>query len=177
VSAMGRMVEAGILGEDDRVELLDGVLTQVSPKSADHGTVIARLLRWLIASDPEERYEIRTEHPLVVPDRRSLPEPDIAVVARDAQAGHPTTALFVVEVAVSSLRTDLEIKPPLYAAAGVPEYWVVDVPGRRVERYTDPGTHGFGSQTTVAPPAVLSPLGLEVGPLALDAVLAGVDRA
>jgi Uma2 family endonuclease len=170
-----RMVEAGILGEDDRVELLDGVLTQVSPKSVDHGTVVARLLRWLIASDPDERYEVRAEHPLAVPDRRSLPEPDVAVVDRDARAvGHPTTALLVVEVAISSLRTDLEVKPDLYAAAGVSEYWVIDVPGLRVERFTDPTGGAFAMQSAHQPPERLTPIELEVGPLDLTELFAGL---
>ena len=122
-----RMVEVGILGEEDRVELLDGVLTEVSPKSVEHGTIIARLVRWLITSDPGARYEVRTEHPLLVPDRRSLPEPDIAVVAGAAGTEHPATALLVIEVAVSSLRVDRTVKAGLYAGAGVPEYSVVDL--------------------------------------------------
>jgi Uma2 family endonuclease len=172
-----RMVEVGILDEGDRVELLDGVLTEVSPKSADHGTVIARLVRWLVAADPAERYEVRTEHPFLVPDRRSLPEPDVAVIERGASGGHPATALLVIEVAVTSLRTDTQVKPGLYAAAGVPEYWVVDVPGRRVERFTEPGTGGFGSRRTRVPPEVLSPVAFDVAPLALDGLFAGVGRA
>lgn len=168
-----RMVDAGILGEDDRVELLGGVLTEVSPKSPEHGTVIARLVRWLVASDPDGRYDVRTEHPLLVADRRSLPEPDIAVVERGAAAGHPTTALLVVEVAVSSLVADTQVKAPLYAGAAVPEYWVVDVPGRRLVRFTDPAEGGYAASEELgvdaAPPA---PAFVQAEPLSLATLLA-----
>ena len=119
-----RMVDAGILGEDDRVELLGGVLTRVSPKGRAHEAVKERLIRWLAAGLADGRYAVRAESGLAVPDRTSLPEPDVAVF----EAGHdelelPETALLVVEVAVTSLRTDTEVKPGLYAAAGVQEYW------------------------------------------------------
>jgi Uma2 family endonuclease len=168
-----RMVEAGILGEDDSVELLEGLLTEVSPKSPEHGTVIARLVRWLVTSDPDERYEIRSEHPFAVPDRRSLPEPDVAVIERGGAPGHPTAALLVVEVAVSSLATDVHVKSPLYATAAVPEHWVVDVPGRRVLLFDHPAAGRYRRERAVRSGSV-RPRSIDVAPLQLTGLFAGL---
>jgi Uma2 family endonuclease len=168
------MVAAGILGEDDRVELLLGALTAVSPKSAEHGSVIARLVRWLIASDPDERYEVRTEHPLRVPDRTSLPEPDVVVVPCGPSSEHPTTAVLVIEVAASSLATDTEVKPALYATAGVPEYWVVDLVRREVIKFTQPADGRYDEVVRHRPPEHVRPVSVAVeAPVDLARVFSG----
>jgi len=168
-----RMVDAGILAEDERVELLHGVLTTVSPKSPVHCEVKTRLVRWLAPAVAGGRYDLRVEGPLVVPDRTSLPEPDIAVVERDGPAGHhPTTALLVVEVAVTSITTDTAIKPALYAAAGVPELWVVDVPGRRLRVFADPAPDGYRTTTIVDAGATLTPTAVDVQPLVVGSLFA-----
>jgi len=168
-----RMVELGILGEDEPVELLHGVLTTVSAKTPAHEQVKLRLGRWLAPGFGDRRYDVRTEAPLAVPDRTSLPEPDIAVVEMDdSRAAHPPTALLVVEVAVSSSRTDTAIKPALYAAAGVPEYWVADVGRREVRAFSDPGPEGYGSSRTVRE-GRLEPAAVEsAGPLDVAALFA-----
>jgi Uma2 family endonuclease len=167
-----RMVETGILGEDDRVELLGGVLTEVSPKSAEHGVVIARLVRWLVASDPTERYLVQTEHPVLVPDRTSLPEPDVAVLPSGGDVRrHPPGALLVVEVTVSSLRVDSEVKPPLFAAAKVPEMWVVEPRRRRVIRFTEPGPGGYAARDVLSD-GRLAPRAVDVPPLSLSELFA-----
>jgi hypothetical protein len=134
-----RMVAVGILAEDEPVELLHGALTAVSPQSEAHAAVLQRLQRWLAPLVVAGRHDLRVRVPLAVPDPTSLPEPDIAVVERDdTTIAHPVTALLVIEVAVNELLTDTAIKPALYAAVGVPELLVVDVPGRRIRRFTDP---------------------------------------
>jgi Uma2 family endonuclease len=151
-----RMVEAGVLERPERLELLHGALTEKPVKSPAHEAVKSRLLDWLTPGWARREYLVRVEAPLVVRDRLSLPEPDIAVVApREYLARHPDSALLVVEVAESSRRIDTALKPPLYAAAGVPEYWVVDVPARRVERYTEPGLDGYRRHEAVEPPGEL----------------------
>ena len=168
-----RMVEAGILGEDRRVELLHGVLTQVSPKSPQHVAIKARIARWLDAAVP--RYAVRIEDPLVVPDRTSLPEPDIAVVdPGDYLEAHPDGALLVVEVAWSSLEIDTEIKPELYAAAGVPDYWVVDVAAKRVHVFRGPGGDGYASRAVLGPAGSAAPVAVDVRPLDLAALFRGL---
>ena len=171
-----RMVELGILGEDEPVELLDGVLTRVSPKSAQHQVVIARLFTWLATQPTRAAFEVRTEAALRVPDATALPEPDLVVLpAGSSVTEHPTSALLVVEVAVSSHAIDLGRKQQLYAAARVPESWVVDVPGRRLVRFTGPVASGYAECTALAPPASVRPLGLEVAALDVADLLAGLS--
>lgn len=173
-----RMVEAGILSEDEPVELLHGALTAVSPKSPAHETVKTRLQIWLLPGVAEGRYLARVEAPLVVPDRTSLPEPDLAVVAvGDYTRRHPTSALLVIEVAVSSLQTDTRLKPALYAAARVPELWVVDVPGRRLHVLTDPRPDAYAVTTILEAGATVSPGHVTATPLALAELFAGLPRS
>jgi Uma2 family endonuclease len=170
-----RMVEAGILERPDRLELLHGALTEKPVKSPAHEAVKSRLLDWLAPGWASREYLVRVEAPLVVRDRLSLPEPDVAVVEpREYLARHPDRALLVVEIAHSSLATDMKLKPALYASAGVPEYWVVDVGARRLEVFTEPHGDAYAHHAALAPPAQVAPVVLEVAPLDLGALLAGV---
>lgn len=169
-----RMVEAGILPERG-YELLHGVLTEVSQESPEHVAVSLRIQRWLAPAFAADRYLVRPAFPIVVPDRTSLPVPDIAVVEPGIDPKrHPETAHLVVEVALTSLRIDLRVKPPLYAAAGVQEMWVVDVAKRRVEVFTDPTASGYVQCRTVDPPGRLQPVALDVEPLDLAELFAGL---
>jgi Uma2 family endonuclease len=170
-----RMVDAGILSEDEPVELLHGVLTAMSPKSPEHEAVKSRLLSWLAPGMVASRHLVRIEAPLIVRDRTSLPEPDIAVVEpRDYTSRHPETALLVVEVAVSSVRTDTRIKPALYAAAGVPELWVVDVPALRVRVLREPCNGRYAVEQTAAVGDAVEPTHVDAPPLAVADLLAGL---
>lgn len=170
-----RMVDAGILSEDEPVELLHGVLTTVSPKSPAHEAVKMRLTAWLSPAIAAGRCALRTESPIVVPDRTSLPEPDLAVVAPgDYLGGHPATALLVIEVAVSSLPVDVGVKAPLFAAAGVPEYWVVDVPGRAVRTFAAPAGERYTEMGRARPGDTLAPGSLDIASLDVGELLAGI---
>jgi Uma2 family endonuclease len=129
----GRIVESGAL-DDERVELIDGQIVDMSPQTTWHAGAIARLTHLLRGADAF----LRVQLPLRVADD-SVPEPDLALT--ETQAGwesHPTTALLVVEVAVSSHALDRGRKAELYSAAGVPEYWVVDVPRGCVVVHREP---------------------------------------
>jgi Uma2 family endonuclease len=170
-----RMVELGILSEDEPVELLHGALTAMSPKSPEHEAIKARLNGWLGAGATAGDYEVRVETPILVPDRTSLPEPDLAVVpAGGDPLTHHRSARLVVEVAVSSLRVDTRIKPVLYAAAGVPDLWVVDVDACTVLVHRDPRPDGYATVTPVRGDATLEPLAVDVPPLHLPALFAGL---
>lgn len=170
-----RMVEAGILEDGERVELLHGALTRMNGQSPGHVEVVTRLHRWLDPTGNADRFVVRAQHPLVVADATSLPEPDVAVVERgDYARRHPSSALLVIEVAVSSLRTDTTIKPALYAATGVPELWVVDVDGRRVKVFSDPGEEGYAGERVAGPDERLEPEVVDVPPLDLAALFAGL---
>jgi Uma2 family endonuclease len=167
------MVELGILDEDEPVELLHGVLTAVSAKTPGHEVVKARLLAWLAAGIDAGDYEVRVEGCLLVPDRTSLPEPDLMVLSEPSDPRrHPETASLVIEVAVSSLRTDTRIKPPLYAAAGVPELWVVDVDARSVRIFTDPRGARYATERVAGADTRLRPARVDVQALSLAELFA-----
>lgn len=171
-----RMVELGILSADEPVELLHGVLTRVSPKSPRHETVKVRLQRWLAPGVVAGAHEVRVEAPILVPDRTSLPEPDIAVVAPGGDPLlHPTTATLVIEVAASSLRTDTGVKPALYAQAGVAELWVVDVDGCCIEVFSEPRNGSYGARRVVAHDGVVQARLVAAEPLAVSELLAGLE--
>ncbi len=170
-----RMVDAGILAEDEPVELLHGVLTARSPKSPAHSVVKARLVAWLGPGVAAAGQVLRIEDPLLVPDRTSLPEPDLAVVeGGDHTAHHPTTALLVIEVAVSSLRVDTRVKPRLFAEADVAEYWVVDVPGHCIHTFARPDGGRYADTGSACGGQVLAPRHVTADPLDVRTLLAGL---
>ena len=171
-SEVMRMVELGVLPGDERVELLDGVLVEKPVKSPEHGVVQSRLLRWL--APVADRYRLWLDAPLVVPDETYLPEPDVAVLAPSDVIAHPTTALLAVEVSIASLATDLRRKPAHYAAAGIPEYWVVDVPSRRAHVFSAPEDGRYTASTILEPPMTLTPVAVAVAPLPLASLFEGL---
>jgi Uma2 family endonuclease len=134
-----RIVEHGILGPDDKVELLGGRLIVAEPKYSPHATavlLVAETLRRIF----RDGWHIRTEAPLAL-GQFSEPEPDVCVVRgeiRDYRDAHPTHAGLVVEVAESSLRLDRTIKKNIYAAAGIADYWIVNLVERVLEVYREP---------------------------------------
>lgn len=130
------LVERGLLA-DARVELLRGALVHMTPQGPLHADVVARLASGLVRALPVD-VVVRTHSPLAVLDE-SEPEPDIAVVpAGDYSTAHPSEALLVVEIADTSLRKDQAIKAPLYAEAGIPEFWLVNLVDHVVEVYRRP---------------------------------------
>lgn len=138
------MVEAGIIGEDEPLELMRGELIVVTPQGPQHSYTTGK-----VADALREAYRgiafVREEKPLATSET-SLPEPDIAVIRgrRDGFARrHPggSDALLVVETAITSQKTDHE-KATEYAASGVPVYWLLDVPARRLEVHREPQPDG-----------------------------------
>jgi len=172
VDTYNRIVDCGAL-EGRRVELLDGVLVEMSPQSPAHTLVITRLMRHFAAAP---RWWTRVQMPVEVrPD--SEPEPDLMIVAEQpSPERHPSTGLLVIEVAVGSQMIDRNVKAARYAAAGIPTYWLVDVPARLVEVRTEPGPHGYGHHVTYSDRDELpSPLA-DVEDVDIAALLAGVPR-
>jgi Uma2 family endonuclease len=162
----GRMVASGAL-DGEPVELLDGVLCEMSPQSPVHALIIQRLTRYFAGG----LAWLRVQLPLEVTSD-SVPEPDLALVEDEPSADeHPTSALVVVEIAVSSHAIDRGVKTRLYAAAGIPVYWLIDQPGRSIEVRTEPMRDGYrvtdayGLGDTVPPPAA------GVGPLEVASLL------
>lgn len=132
-----RLIDAGVFDEDARIELIDGLLVDMSPKTRAHENAIAWLNRQFVLNVDQDRYEVRIGAPLTI--GTSEPEPDLAIIPHSApRPHHPATAALVVEVSVSSLTRDLIDKPPIYAAAGVPVYWTVDLDGERAVTHSVP---------------------------------------
>jgi Uma2 family endonuclease len=146
-----RMLEAGILHEDDRVELLGGQVVDMSPVGPLHAATTDRTGDRL-AAQTAGRALVRRQNPLDLGEW-DAPEPDLAVVRPRADyyaEGHPTAAdvLLLVEVADSSLTHDQYTKAAIYAAAGITEVWVVNVPQRVLEVYRAPGLPGYQERQT-----------------------------
>jgi Uma2 family endonuclease len=130
------MVDEGFFG-DERVELVEGRIVEVSPQGTRHAGTVQRLTTKLVPL-LLGRAEVRVQSPLAVSDR-SLPEPDLAAVAPgDTDQAHPTTAFLVIEVSESSLNKDRLVKANLYAGADIPEYWIVDIAAAVIEVHSDP---------------------------------------
>jgi Uma2 family endonuclease len=101
---------------------------------------------------------VRIQGPLLAADK-SEPEPDVAVVAPgDDARSHPDQAFLVIEVADSSLEYDRHTKGPLYAASGVPEYWIINLVEGVIEVQTAPGMAGYTDLGRVTPGQTLSPV-------------------
>lgn len=136
-----RMQQAGILHEDDRVELIDGEIMQMSPISSRHAACVGTLLNAFIPLQAAKRVLLRAQDPIRL-GAHSEPQPDLVLAhARPdfyAQAHpQPKDIILVVEVADTSARYDRETKMPLYARAGIAEAWLVDLEGGYVEIFRD----------------------------------------
>lgn len=139
VEAYFDLVKRGVLDDDDRVELLDGVIVAEPPMDPPHASgigLVAEALRVAIG----QRAVIRVQTPFLAPPY-SAPEPDIAVVPgrpADYWNSHPTAALLVVEVSDSSLKQDRLSKSRIYAGSAIPEYWIVNLRDQCVEIFRAP---------------------------------------
>ena len=142
-----RMIDAGVLTTQDRVELVDGEIVTMTPQTSRHATGVS-LVEIALRRAWGENALVRTQLPLAL-DPTSEPEPDVAVVAglpRDYRDAHPSRALLVVEVADASLAFDRGIKASTYARAGIADYWVLNLVDEQLEIYRHP------ERSTDAPP-------------------------
>ena len=144
------MIDAGIFGEDDRLELLEGLILPMSPQSPEHADVIQRLTNRL-ARMLGPAYEVRPQLPLAA-GSASEPEPDLAVVpAGRTHREHPGSAPLVIEVARDSIRKDRLLKAGIYARAAVSEYWIVNIADGCVEVHRDPDAGQYRSARVFRP--------------------------
>ncbi|MGL6095484.1 MAG: Uma2 family endonuclease [Fimbriiglobus sp.] len=151
--------------EGRRAMLIDGSIVEEGPMNPPHRLALeltAELLRGVFARG----WRHCVQMPLVL-GQRSDPEPDIAIVAGSARGAveHPTSATLVVEISDSSLRYDTTDKMRLYAAAGIADYWVLDVTGRQLLVHRNPRPepterfgHGYADVTTFGPDDTVTPL-------------------
>jgi Uma2 family endonuclease len=134
-----KLIDQGVFTSDDRIELIDGLLIVAEPQSAYHYGAI-RLVERALTQAFGEGWDIRSQGPIALDDT-SEPEPDVAVVRgtlRDYLTAHPTDPVLVVEVALSSLTLDRRYKSSLYARAGRPEYWILNLVDRVLEVRREP---------------------------------------
>lgn len=141
-----RMAEAGVLLADDRVELVDGEIVEMTPIGSHHAACVDRL-NVLLQRSLAGHGIVRVQGPVRL-DAHSEPQPDLSVLRSRADfyaSAHPSPVdvILVVEVADASLRYDREIKVRLYARAGIRETWLVDLQNERVAVFTDPTPQGY----------------------------------
>ena len=159
--AYHRMFEAGLLDDEKRYELIDGVIVMMSPIGPGQGGLIGRLNEFFVKHLPDE-LQCRVQLPIVVSDH-SEPEPDFAIVRRepmDYRREHPTPAevVLLIEVSKTSLTFDLGTKLQVYASAGIAEYWVVDEIRSKVIVHCDRVAGSYRSVQIFMAPATIAPL-------------------
>lgn len=155
-----RMVEAGILGENDRVELIYGVIREMSPIDSPHVIATSRT-RQLFAEGLAGRASVFEQSPLRLDALASEPQPDVAVYSNpnvDAFGTAATQPLLTVEVSVSTLTYDSTTKAELYTKGGVPEYWILDVERRLLHVYREPSEGAYQTRKTLQPGDRIAPL-------------------
>ncbi|MCY7383105.1 MAG: Uma2 family endonuclease [Microcoleus sp. CAN_BIN18] len=136
-----RLTELGFFAEDERVELINGELVKMAAKGTAHSVCETRLERELFKL-LGERATLRGQQPIILPDD-SEPEPDRAIVQNrpdDYLSSHPCPAdiLLLIEIADSSLSYDKQVKLPLYAEAGISDYWIFNLSQTCLECYSEP---------------------------------------
>ena len=146
VDDFARMVDAGILEENDRVELIDGEVRQMSPIGSLHVAIVNRL-NAVLTKQLSDRAIVSVQNPVILNDFTE-PQPDLVVLRpkvdfyQDALAG-PKDVLLLIEVADTTLEYDRDEKLPRYAEMGIPEVWLVDVNRQEVVRYARPDAGGY----------------------------------
>jgi Uma2 family endonuclease len=150
------MAEAGILGEDDRVELIEGEIVQMSPIGSRHVAFVMNLGR-LLTLRLGERAFVSVHSPVVL-TADTDPQPDLAVLrprAYKERKPHADDVLLLIEAADTSLAYDRTTKLRLYARAGIPEYWIVDCTAESVEVHRDHGGESYRDVVRVNAAATL----------------------
>ena len=140
------MAQAGVLKEDDRVELIEGEIVEMAPIGSRHAACVNRLTR-IFSQQLGQRALLAVQNPINLGER-SEPQPDMALLrpTGDCYAtAHPgpEDIFLLIEVADTSVDYDREVKVSLYARSGVTELWLVDLTSARIEVYRSPGPDGY----------------------------------
>lgn len=147
-----RMTEAGILGEDARVELIEGAIIDMTPIGSRHAGTVSQL-NAILEQGIGEAAIVWTQNPIHL-DPHTEPQPDLALLRPRSdfyKSAHPRhdDILLVIEVADRSLAYDRDIKLPLYARAGIPEAWLVDIDAGSLTCFSEPGADGYRQATVI----------------------------
>lgn len=167
-----RMGEAGILGEDDRVELIEGEIVEMTPIGSRHAGTVARIHHFF-STRLGDRAVVWGQNPLLLRTHVSEPQPDVMLLAPRADfytsaLPEPHDVRLLIEVADSSLIYDRRTKIPLYARAGVVEVWLVNLEVGRVEICRDATPRGYQAVRSPGPDEVFSPLAFPDLPVTLS---------
>jgi Uma2 family endonuclease len=152
-----RLGEAGILGEDDRVELLDGDLINMAPIGGEHRTVVDTLNLLLASRAEQDRYRIGIQNPISL-DPHSEPQPDVVIYNSSVFGRHPRPdeIYLLIEVADTSLSYDVGPKLAAYGRANIREVWVIDAISRRVLVYRHPDQGQYRTKLELATDRVVT---------------------
>jgi Uma2 family endonuclease len=169
-----RMAEAGILTADDRVELIDGEIVKMSPIGRRHAACVGRLTE-LLGRLLSQTAIVWVQNPIQLDDY-SEPQPDITLLKRRADfyadtSAMPPDVLLVIEVADTTALSDRNVKVPLYARAGIPEVWLIDLPQDLIEIYAQPAGGTYQVQRQARPGEQLTAETLPQLSLSVDDVL------
>jgi Uma2 family endonuclease len=170
-----RMAEAGILHDDDRVELIDGEIVHMPPIGSNHASVVDTLAGLLTGHLRRDQAIVRVQNPVRLNDLSEL-QADISLLKprgdryKNAHPGADDIFL-VIEVAESSAVSDREVRIPRYARAAVPEVWLIDLNDQAVEVYQDPGEGDYRDRRTAARDENLSPEALPDVKVQVDDIL------
>jgi len=176
-----RMVEAGVFKEEARLELIRGEIVVMAAIGLPHEVCVARLTT-LLATNTVGRAIVWPQNNSIRIPNHSRPQPDVTLLRwRDdyyaAKSPTPEDVLLVVEVADRSLASDRTVKGPLYAEAGIPEYWIVNLRDEVVEIYSNPVGGKYKSVKRAKPGETLPlPGGLE-GAIAVGEIMGGTGKA
>lgn len=157
-----RMAEVGIIGRDERVELLDGQVLEMSPIGKTHGMSVDAFT--MMMTDAVRGQAIVRIQGVVRLDAFNEPEPDVAILRpplRKYGEAHPgpEDVFLIVEVGDSSRRFDKKVKLPIYASFGIPEVWLVDLVTRKMEVHRSPDGSEYRELATLGPTDIARPLG------------------
>jgi Uma2 family endonuclease len=167
-----RMIEAGVFQEDEHLELIRGEIVEIPPIGFDHGSGVSNLVTAL-AAQVGKAARLWPQGPLqIAPDSR--PEPDFALLKPQNYSKKrpvtPSDVLLIIEVSDTTLQYDHKVKGPLYAQAGIPEYWIVNLPDDVIEVYTEPSGGAYRSTRKVKRGQTLA-LPAELGAIEVSEVL------
>jgi Uma2 family endonuclease len=171
-----RMSDAGVFHEDDRLELVDGEVVVMTPVGRRHVACVLRVTQVLAAAAGRATM-VSVQNPVVIADHDEL-HPDVALLGLrpdgyESELPNARDVLLLIEVAETSLRYDHEVKLPLYAAAGIPEVWIVNLAEECLEVCRQPAPMGYGETTHVSRGGVVRPLALPEVEVRVDEVLPG----
>ncbi|MEM1354471.1 MAG: Uma2 family endonuclease [Planctomycetota bacterium] len=140
------LISSGKLGPEDKVELINSMITSMSPAGPKHNAVVRRLTR--LFGSVLDRHDLQVQGTVHLSNGQIF-DPDITVirlqndeVLEDRHPG-PGDIMLIVEAAGSSMKRDAQVKMPVYAAAGIPEYWIADIENQTLIVHRDPTDHGY----------------------------------